>query len=238
MPTIKPHDGTGDPENHVRTFPNALLLEPISDALKCRAFPQILGGMAQHWYIRLPPNSVGSFKDLNKAFIAQCVSGKTLEKSSASLMNLGQRKDGSPRDYLNIFMKEAQRVQDLDEQVTMVVLQQRTMDVYFKRSLAKHPPENMNMLQCRAGRYIKSKESMKREAMTGNNGNNDNSKKWKAEPEYDARDKYPRNGKDSDSVPRKSQGPRVECSKEPNLDGHRERQGPKMAEANKGRISP
>ena len=69
MPTIKAYDGTGDPANHVRTFSNALLLQPADDAVKCRAFPQTLSGMAQRWYSRLPPNSIGSFRDLNQAFI-------------------------------------------------------------------------------------------------------------------------------------------------------------------------
>ena len=64
MPSIKAYDGTGDPANHVRTFSNALLLHTASDALKCRVFPQTLAGMAQRWYSRLPPNLIGSFKEL------------------------------------------------------------------------------------------------------------------------------------------------------------------------------
>ncbi|KAK1396496.1 hypothetical protein POM88_006359 [Heracleum sosnowskyi] len=86
MPSIKAYDGTGDPANHVRTFSNALLLQPTNDAVKCRAFPQTLADMAQCWYSRLPPNSIGSFKELSKAFINQFISGRVHEKSSASLM--------------------------------------------------------------------------------------------------------------------------------------------------------
>ncbi|KAL8103407.1 hypothetical protein AgCh_027832 [Apium graveolens] len=44
MPTIKAYDGTGDPANHVRTFPNILLLQPVNDAIKFWAFPQTLSG--------------------------------------------------------------------------------------------------------------------------------------------------------------------------------------------------
>ena len=123
MPTIKTYDGVGDHVNHVRTFINALLTQPVDDALKCRAFPQTLGGMAQRWYSRLPPNSITSFKDLSNAFVAQFISGKTHEKSSASLMNLEQGKNESLRDYLNRFTKEALKVPDLDEKVAMIALQ-------------------------------------------------------------------------------------------------------------------
>ncbi|KAK1377439.1 hypothetical protein POM88_024183 [Heracleum sosnowskyi] len=101
MPTIKAYDGTGDPANHVRTFSNALLLHPTNDAVKCRAFPQTLEGMAQRWYNRLPPNSIGSFKELSKAFINQFVSGRVHEKSSSSFMGIQKGNNEALRDYIN-----------------------------------------------------------------------------------------------------------------------------------------
>ena len=66
MPTIKEYDKTGDPANHVMTFSNALLLQPANDAIKCRAFPQTLSGMAQRWYSRLPPTLLDASETLVK----------------------------------------------------------------------------------------------------------------------------------------------------------------------------
>lgn len=162
LPTIKAYDGTGDPANHVRTFMNALLLQPVTEAIKCRAFPQTLSGMAQHWYSRLPPNSISSFADLSRAFIGQFIGSKTHAKSSASLMNLRQGRNESLRDYMNCFTKEALKVLDLDQKVAMIVLQQGTTDDNFHRSLAKRAPDNMNELQERARKYIKAEESLKK----------------------------------------------------------------------------
>ncbi|KAK1401275.1 hypothetical protein POM88_000880 [Heracleum sosnowskyi] len=122
MSTIKACDGTGDPANHVRTFSNALLLQPTNDAVKCRAFPQTLAGMAQRWYSRLPPNSIGSFKELSKAFINQFVSGRVHEMNSTSLMGIQQGKNESLRDYINRFTKEAFKVPDLEDKVAMIAL--------------------------------------------------------------------------------------------------------------------
>ncbi|KAK1365344.1 hypothetical protein POM88_040905 [Heracleum sosnowskyi] len=197
MPTIKAYDGTGDPATHVRTFSNALLLQPVTDALKCRAFPQTLAGMAQRWYSRLPPNSISCFKDLSTAFINQFISGRVHEKSSASLMNLIQGKNETLRDYLKRFTKETLNIPDLDNKVAMIALQQGTTDVFFKMSLAKHPPESMTELQQRVGKYIKAEESMKKTDTGG--GNNGGSNKRKTEQEYDVKDKYPRTTRDSDS---------------------------------------
>ncbi|KAK1361041.1 hypothetical protein POM88_045515 [Heracleum sosnowskyi] len=200
MQTINAYDGTGDPANHVRTFSNALLLQPTNDAVKCRAFPQTLAGMAQRWYSRLPPNSIGSFKELNKAFINQFVSGRVHEKSSASLMGIQQGKNEALRDYINRFTQEALKVPDLEDKVAMIALQQGTTDDHFKRSLTKHPPESMLKLQDRARKYIKAEESMRKyEPTIGGNGN---SKKRKETQEYDVKEKFPRTSMDSDSPPK------------------------------------
>ena len=88
IPTIKSYDGTGDPANHVRTFSNALLLQPVNDAIKCLAFSQTLSGMAQRWYSRLPPNSIGSFREYSQDFIKQLISERVHEKSSAFLVSI------------------------------------------------------------------------------------------------------------------------------------------------------
>ncbi|XP_074361298.1 uncharacterized protein LOC141701569 [Apium graveolens] len=147
-------------------------------------------------YSRLPPNSIGSFKDLSQDFIKQFISGRVHEKSSASLMGILQGVKESLREYLIRFMKEALKVSDLDDKVAMIALQQGTRDEFFKMSLVKFPPESLLQLQDRAGKYIKMEESMKK--TTVNNEPTAN-KKRKTDQEYDAKDKYPRISKSSDS---------------------------------------
>ncbi|XP_074374209.1 uncharacterized protein LOC141714596 [Apium graveolens] len=177
MPTIKAYDDTGDPANHVRTFSNSLLLQPVNDAIKCRAFLQTLSDIAQRWYNHLPPNSIGSFNDLSQAFIKQFISGRVHEKSSTSLMGIVQGANESLREYLNRFTKEALKVPDLDDK-----------------------------LQDRAGKYIKVEESMKKTVVNNEPTGN---KKRKTDLEYDAKDKYPRIAKISDSSSsKKNQQPR------------------------------
>ncbi|XP_063942645.1 uncharacterized protein LOC135150313 [Daucus carota subsp. sativus] len=206
LPTIKAYDGTGDPANHVRTFMNALLLQPVTEAIKCRDFPQTLSGMAQHWYSRLPPNSISCFADLSRAFIGQFVGSKTHAKSSASLMNLHQGKNESLREYMNRFTKEALKVPDLDQKVAMIALQQGTTDDNFRRSLAKRSPDNMNDLQERAGKYIKAEESLIKSQ--SNQGPNTNFKKRGNDAEYNAENKYAKKDDDEKSPAKKKVGPR------------------------------
>ena len=67
-------------------------------------------------------------------------------------MSIEQGKNESLRTYIDRFTKDALKVPDLDEKVAMIALQQGTTDVYFKMSLAKHAPQDMNQLQERAGK--------------------------------------------------------------------------------------
>ncbi|KAL8122123.1 hypothetical protein AgCh_018752 [Apium graveolens] len=175
MPTIKAYDGTEDPANHVRTFSNALFLQPVNDAIKCRAFPQTLSGMAQ-----------------------RC--RRVHEKSSASLMSIMLGVKESLRDYLNRFIKEALKVPDLDGEVAMIALQQGTRDEFFKMSLAKRPPESMLQLQDRAGKYIKMEESMRKTVVSNEIAGG---KKWKTDLEYIEKEKYPRTEQNPNSTLKK-----------------------------------
>ncbi|XP_074328083.1 uncharacterized protein LOC141665997 [Apium graveolens] len=112
----------------------------------------------------------------------------------------------SLREYLNRFTEEALKVPDLDYKVVMISLQQGIRDEFFKMSLAKRPPESLLQLQDRAGKYIKVEESMKKIAVNNEPTGN---KKQKTYQEYDAKDKYPRIGKNSDSSSsKKNQQPR------------------------------
>ena len=163
MPTIKAYDGTGDPVNHIRTFSNALLLQPIIDAIECRTFSQTQGSITQGCNNRLPLNLIGSFKELSRTFIGQFISSKTHKKSLVLLMNLLQGKNESMRDYINHFTKKALKVPDLEEKVALIALQQGTTDTFFERPLTKKAPEDMNALQERAGKYIKADESLRKD---------------------------------------------------------------------------
>ncbi|XP_074351631.1 uncharacterized protein LOC141690756 [Apium graveolens] len=121
-------------------------------------------------------------------------------------MGIVQGAKESLREYLNQFMKEALKVLDLDDKVAMIALQQGTRDEFFKMSLAKRPPESMLQQQYRARKYIKVEESMKKIVVNNEPTGN---KKRKTDQEYDAKDKYPRIGKNSDSSSsKKNQQPR------------------------------
>ncbi|RVW59810.1 hypothetical protein CK203_098478 [Vitis vinifera] len=71
VPKFSTYDGTNDPFNHIMHYRQLMTLDIGNDALLCKVFPASLQGQALSWFHRLPPNSVGNFRDLSEAFVGQ-----------------------------------------------------------------------------------------------------------------------------------------------------------------------
>ena len=87
----------------------------------------------------------------------------------------------------------------------MIALQPGTTDTFFKRSLAKQAPEDMNALQERVRKYIKAEESLRK--YTHEVDNNFGRKRRKNQ-EYDDGRKYTKSDKSEDPAPRNKNGPK------------------------------
>nr|CAN68549.1 hypothetical protein VITISV_037963 [Vitis vinifera] len=68
VPKFSTYDGTNDPFDHIMHYRQLMTLDIGNDALLCKVFPASLQGQAFSWFHRLPPNSVGNFRDLSEAF--------------------------------------------------------------------------------------------------------------------------------------------------------------------------
>ena len=69
MPSLDSYDGTRDSCDHIATFNTTMHLQGVPDKIMCRAFPTTLKGPARVWFNKIPPNTVGSFKELSKLFV-------------------------------------------------------------------------------------------------------------------------------------------------------------------------
>ncbi|GKC83627.1 hypothetical protein Tco_1139344 [Tanacetum coccineum] len=68
--TVKTYDGTGAPEDHLKTFTTAAKVERWAMTTWCHMFNATLLGSARLWFDELPPKSIDSFKDLRNKFLA------------------------------------------------------------------------------------------------------------------------------------------------------------------------
>jgi hypothetical protein len=90
IPTFEAYDGTGDPTDHVEKFRTLMALRGAADPIMCRVFPITLAGSARLWFIKLKPNSVGSFADLRRQFHAQFLWARRKKRLATYLLTIKQ----------------------------------------------------------------------------------------------------------------------------------------------------
>ncbi|KAL4313725.1 hypothetical protein AHAS_Ahas15G0013800 [Arachis hypogaea] len=66
-------------------------LEGLEDAIRCKAFPVTLSGLAMAWFNSLPSGTVYSFADIKSKFLAHFTTKRTQAKHSISLFGVEQR---------------------------------------------------------------------------------------------------------------------------------------------------
>jgi hypothetical protein len=72
------------------------------EAFRVRYFPMSLTGLAFQWFTSLPPQSVGTWRELERKFHAHYFSGST-EKKLIDLTTLKQRHNETPLEFLRRF---------------------------------------------------------------------------------------------------------------------------------------
>ncbi|RVW81178.1 hypothetical protein CK203_041093 [Vitis vinifera] len=77
-----------------------MTLDIGNDALLCKVFPASLQGQALSWFHRLPPNSVGNFRDLSEAFVGQYLCSARHKQNISTLQNIKMQDNESLREFV------------------------------------------------------------------------------------------------------------------------------------------
>ncbi|XP_031281897.1 uncharacterized protein LOC116140397 [Pistacia vera] len=108
--SMKPYDGTTNSDDHIASYKQRMFATSIPRTLReacmCKSFGSSLSKPALQWYINLPNNSINSFSQLTDTFVEQFASSKKLEKLSADLYIVYQKRGESLREYVSRFNKE------------------------------------------------------------------------------------------------------------------------------------
>ena len=70
MPQMELYDGTTDPCNHLERYHTLMMIQGVNDPLMCLFFPTTLQKSAWVWYSGLVLESIVSFEQLEKMFVA------------------------------------------------------------------------------------------------------------------------------------------------------------------------
>jgi hypothetical protein len=87
---------------HIARYLMQLGEASADEAFRVRYFPLSLTGLAFQWFTSLPPQSVGTWRDLEQKFHAHYFSGST-EKKLIDLATLKQRHNETPLEFLRRF---------------------------------------------------------------------------------------------------------------------------------------
>nr|CAN69448.1 hypothetical protein VITISV_007849 [Vitis vinifera] len=136
VPKFSTYDGTSDPFNHIMHYRQLMTLDIGNDALLCKVFPASLQGQALSWFHRLPPNSIGNFRDLSEAF------------------NIKMQDNESLREFVKRFGQAVLQVEACSMDAVLQIFKRSICPgTPFFESLAKKPPTIMDDLFRRANKY-------------------------------------------------------------------------------------
>jgi hypothetical protein len=124
MPRVKKYDGSEDPQAHLEAFREHIILHGTPDEIACRAFPLTLKGMVKDWFTRLPPKSVGTFKEVGCLFLAQFLATRKRKKSVTYLLTLRQGNEETLKGFMLPFNNEKLEVDSPDDKTMLNALMQ------------------------------------------------------------------------------------------------------------------
>ncbi|XP_071933596.1 uncharacterized protein [Coffea arabica] len=166
IPNIELYDASTDPEDHLSVFLTHMRLQTAADEIRYKTFPMFLKGRARLWFQGLAPESIRSFPELARQFVAQFVSSKTYSKNAAHLMAIRQKPDESLRNFMARFNTESLQIRDKDEKVVMAAFMNgfRAEELFYK--LAEKSPGDLEELRTRAHAAANAEEAarLKRES--------------------------------------------------------------------------
>nr|CAN79633.1 hypothetical protein VITISV_038059 [Vitis vinifera] len=154
VPKFSTYDGTNDPFDHIMHYRQLMTLDIGNDALLCKVFPASLQGQALSWFHRLPPNSVGNFRDLSEAFVGQYLCCARHKQNISTLQNIKMRDNESLREFVKRFGQAVLQIEACSMDAVLQIFKRSICPgTPFFESLAKKPPTTMDDLFRRANKY-------------------------------------------------------------------------------------
>ncbi|GJR02477.1 reverse transcriptase domain-containing protein [Tanacetum coccineum] len=111
MPSnVNTYDGSDDLEDHLKKIQAAAKVERWAMPTWCHMFNSTLTGAARVWFDDLPPESVDSYNDLKKAFLANFLQQKKCIKDPVEIHHIKQRERESTKDFVQRFKTKSRHV--------------------------------------------------------------------------------------------------------------------------------
>ncbi|XP_017413009.1 uncharacterized protein LOC108324579 [Vigna angularis] len=158
FPVLEKYDGSGDPEEHLRSFVDAMTIYSPSENVWCRVFSLSIKGEALAWFHSLRPRTISNFATLRDMFERQFSAGRARNLTYLELTNIKQEKGESLRDFMDRFNRTARKVRGVGKKFTISTLATALRPSPFADNLFAEPPLTLDELQKRVARFIRIEE--------------------------------------------------------------------------------
>ncbi|GKB60965.1 reverse transcriptase domain-containing protein [Tanacetum coccineum] len=95
---VKTYDISDDPEDHLKIFQAAAKVEQWAMPTWCHMFNSTFTGSTRVWFDDLPSESVDSYDDLKKAFLANFLQQNKCIKDPVEIHHIKQKEGESTKD--------------------------------------------------------------------------------------------------------------------------------------------
>ena len=112
------------------------------------------------WFSKIPPNTVGSFKELSKLFVNNFIGGQRHKCSSSSLLIVEQGKNESLRSFITSFNREALIVYEMDDKLLLAAFHNRVNSDLFIHKLYEKKPQTMAELVHLAQNFMNAEDAI------------------------------------------------------------------------------
>lgn len=100
LPTMKMHDGNGDPVDHISKYKQRMHTTVVHqyqrESCMCKGFRSSLAGPALHGFVNLPNVLISSFVELHDLFIEQFSSSRKILKKDRTTCTQSNNGSANP----------------------------------------------------------------------------------------------------------------------------------------------
>nr|CAN78906.1 hypothetical protein VITISV_006738 [Vitis vinifera] len=168
VPKFSTYDGSSDLFDHIMHYRQLMTLDIGNDALLCKVFPASLQEQALSWFHRLPPNSVGNFRDLSEAFVGQHLCSARHKQNINTLQNIKMQDNESLMEFVKRFGQAILQVEAYSMDAVLQIFKRSICPgTPFFESLTKKPLTMMDDLFRRANKYSMLEDDVRAATQSG-----------------------------------------------------------------------
>src|SRR3954462_11401489 len=156
---IESYDGTTDPVVWIEDYLLHIHMARGDDLHAIKYLPLKLKGPARHWLNSLPTNSIGSWKDLEAAFLNNFQGTYVRPPDADDLSHIIQQPEESARKFWTRFLTNKNQIVDCPDAGALAAFKHNIRNEWLARHLGQEKPKSMAALTTLMTRFCAGEDS-------------------------------------------------------------------------------